>query len=207
MITPPSGLITGIEAETRNPSAKLDIDWNMNVASGEWADLDAYSFQDESDNIINIEIFSEMGGDSDQYSTADFDCELSNTNNKYTPKSGKNLLKNSGFELDWNYWTNAASGLASAEILDDMERSGRKYLKINNPSGIHPYVYSDKISIFTTDGYHYVTNEKDEYYNLSFYVIGNGQVSIQLNAYDIAASGIDDIDTGFVVGSIEEITF
>jgi hypothetical protein len=207
MINPPSGLITGIEAETRNPSAKLEIDWNMNVASGEWADLDAYSFQDESDNIINIEIFSEMGGDSDQYSTADFDCELSNANNRYTPKANKNILKNSGFELDFKYWSSLFVSPASGQVMDDYERSGRKYLKITNPSSGHPYVFSDRVSIFSTDGYHYITNETDEYYNLSFYVIGSGQLSIGLRAYDITASGSNDIDTGFIVGSIEEISF
>lgn len=207
MIPIPSGLIVGIEAETRNPSAKLEIDWQMNVASGEWADMTAYNFDDESDNIVSIEIYSEMGGDSDQYSTSDFDCELLNTNNRYTPKENKNILKNGGFELDFNYWSSRFVAPASGQIMDDYERSGRKYLKLTNPSSGSPYVFSDAVKIFETDGYHFVTNDKDEDYVLSFYVIGSGQLSIGLRAYDITASGSNDITTGFVTGSIEEITF
>jgi len=208
MITASSGLLSGIEAETRNPTAYLGVDWKMNVASGEWADIDVYDFDDESDSILSIEIYSEMVGDFDQYSTSDFDCELINTNNRFTPEENKNLLKNPGFELEEEYWSFVSSGVENIEVIDDTARTGRKYLKITNPASGSPYAFSDATPIFKTDGYHYVTNDEDTYYNLSFYVIGSGQLSIGLRAYDQSASGLNiDIDNGFITGSIEEITF
>lgn len=207
MITASSGLLSAIESETRNPTAKLEIDWNMNVASGEWADISVYDFDDESLNIKSIEIYTEMGGDSDQYSTSDFDCELINSNNRYTPKANKNLLKNSGFELGDLYWTYVATGLQNIEVIDDTARSGRKYLKMNNPIASGLQAYSDKVDIFTTDGYHFVTNSEAKWYTLSFYVIASGLVSIALKAYNQSASGVNNLNTGFVTGAVSSLTF
>ena len=134
MLTPPSGLIINMDSYTRNPTAKVSISWDTVLASGEWfvldqsqldtgailtqseyeegetileglSDIDSRIYADETEYLISLQGFSELIGDSYQYSISDMDIDLDNTDNRYTPRENKNKLQNPGFEFnktDWN---------------------------------------------------------------------------------------------------------
>lgn len=170
MINPPSGLIEQTDYYTRNPAAKINISWGSTLISGEWfvideslvdsnslitkitypdgadieefiSDIDAYVFSDESEYIQMIEGYSELLGDSFQYSSSDMDCELDNSNNRFTPRKNKNKLANPGFEDNKDFWNEYIGG---SELVDQEQLTSSSNILniggINTPIGGQSFI-------------------------------------------------------------------
>jgi len=230
MIIAPSGLIVNMESYTRNPTAKLAISWSTVLASGEWfrldqseldsgailsqyeyeesetiieglSDIDSRVYSDETSYLMSLEGYSELIGDSYQYSISDIDIELDNSDNRFTPRDNKNRLANPGFEYNKSDWNEVVTGEATVVIDENNPRTGLRDLQINNPSNDPSYVFSDVVPIYTTDGYNVTPTEQVETWCLSAYVLGSGIVNLNLLAYGFSASGVQDITTGYISGS------
>ena len=230
MIPAPSGLISNMDSYTRNPTAKVFISWDTVLLSGEWfrldqsqmdtgailsqseyedgetiieglSSVDSRIYADETEYLMGLEGYAELLGDSYQYSISDMDIELDNTDNRYTPRDNKNRLSNPGFEFSKNDWNEVVTGAVTVEIDESNPRGDIRDLQINNPSDDPSYVFSDPVAIYDTDGYNITPIESSEDWVLSFYVLGSGVVNLNLLAYDLSASGVADISTGYLRGS------
>ena len=229
MLTPSSGLITNMESFTRNPTAKVSISWDTVLSSGEWftldqsqldtgailtqleydegdsvleglSSIDSRLYVDETKYLLSLEGYSELLGDSYQYSISDMDIELDNSDNRYTPRDNKNRLKNAGFEFNKTGWNETTSLDASIVIDENSPNLGIRDLQMQRPtvSGV-AQVFSNVIPIYETDGYT-ITPSEEETWNLSFYVLGSGIVNLSLMAYDLSASGVNNLTTGYLRG-------
>lgn len=230
MIEAPSGLISNMDSYTRNPTAKVSISWDTVLSSGEWfvldqsqfdtgailtqseyeegetileglSSIDSRLYEDETEYLIGIEGFSELIGDNYQYSISDLDIELDNTDNRYTPRDNKNRLSNAGFEFNKTGWNEEITGDISIIIDEDDPNLGIRDLQINNPSDDPSYVFSNVVPIYETDGYNITPTDEEEPWSLSFYVKGSGIVNLSLIAYDLSASGVSNITTGYLRGA------
>ncbi len=235
MIIAPSGLISNMESYTRNPTSKLFISWDTILLSGEWfkldqteldsggiltqyeyeegdtileglSDIDSRIYTDETDYLLSLEGYSKLQGDSYQYSIADMDVLLDNTNSRYIPRENKNKLNNSGFEFNKDSWNESLGTNASSFIDEYNPHYGIRDLQINNPDQNDALIFSNIIDVYTTDGYNKIPILSAEDWNLSFYATGSGIMSLNLMAYDLSASGSNDITTGYLSGSAYQIS-
>jgi hypothetical protein len=226
----PSGLIANMDAYTRHPTVNLGISWDNSLTSGEWfrldesfldsnsiltlspyldgqeiqeviTDADARVYVDESEYVLMLEGFSQLIGDNFQYSMSDMDCELDNTNNRFTPREGTNRLENPGFELSKQHWNESVSTQGSAKVDEDNERTGVRCLQLNNPSTEPVYIFSDIIE--TNDG---DVTSIPESWTYSQYVRGAGDAALQLLAFSQSNSGVQNISTGLLAGAAYNIT-
>jgi len=231
MITPSSGLIQNMDSMTRNPTAKLSISWDTVLLSGEWfrldqsafdtgailsqsnylegativeglSDVDSRIYSDESEYVLSLEGYSELLGDSYQYSMSDMDIELDNADNRFTPRDNKNKLDNPGFEFNKNSWNEYISLNASIIIDENFPNLGIRDLQMQRPthSGV-AQVFSNIVPIYSTDGYSLTPIIAEEPWTLSFYVLGSGVVNLSLMAYGLSASGVSNTTTGYLRGA------
>ena len=222
----PSGLKTNMESSVRNPTAELYVSWNDTLISGEWfrldqslldnnalltsraylenetiveliTDVDAKIYADESEYVEMLEGYSELIGDSQHYASSDLDFELINTNNRFTPRANKNILKNPGFEDNKSYW-NEQMGVDAVGIINEVDvYSGIRSYQINNPSYSEAYTFSNVMEI---------DNDTDTDYVFSQYLTGSGIVTIELSSYELSASGANDITTGLLDTAVYQDT-
>lgn len=222
MIQPPSGYIQNMDSMTRNPRAKLRVSWANVLLSGEWFrldqsvldggglltmdsylqgetileylnEIDAYNFEDETEFVKSIEGYSELLGDNYQSSVSDFDAELVNTNNRFTPRDNKNKLKNPSFENSFDYW-NLVEGFSGDISIDERTlRTGIRSSHFINPSGEHVYEFSDTMPM--NDGNE---TEVDEWWSYSQYLIGSGIAYIELKAFDSLNFDANNLTTGLL---------
>jgi len=226
----PSGLITNMEAYTRHPTVNLGVSWDNSLTSGEWfrldesfldsngiltltpyldgqeiqeviTDADSRVYADESQYVKMLEGFSQLVGDNFQYAMSDMDCELDNTNNRFTPRQGANRLENPGFELSKQHWNESVGSDGSAVVDEDNEKTGVRCLQLNNPSAEPVYIFSDIIE--TNDG---DVTSIPESWVYSEYVRGAGAASLQLRAFSQSNSGVQNISTGLLGGAAYNIT-
>lgn len=234
MITSPSGLIANMDSMTRNPTAKLFVSWDTVLASGEWfrldqsyldsgailsqynylngqtiieglSDVDSRIYEEESEYIMSLEGYAELLGDSYQYSIADMDVELDNSNNRFTPRNNKNKLANPGFEFNKNSWNEVVQSSGVLSIDETDQRLGIRDLQIYNPAFERVYSFSDVIILSNDPNNAEVplVSAQDEYWTFSFYVSCSGMVNLSLLGYDLSASGVHDITTGYRNGATE----
>jgi photosystem II stability/assembly factor-like uncharacterized protein len=224
MITPSSGLTTNMESYTRNPTAKLSVSWNTVLLSGEWfrldqsefdtgailtqeeyeqginiseslSDIDSRVYSDESDYLIMLEGYAELLGDSYQYSIADLDVELDNSNNRFTPRENKNKLLNPGFEYNKENWNESLGTSVVSSIDENNVRTGIRSLHIQNPVASGSLIFSDLIPIYSSDGISNTPVLIPEYWSYSQYHTGSGvNNAIQLRAYDNNSNNYEFIE-------------
>jgi hypothetical protein len=209
VITPSSGLLENIESKTRNPIANLKVSWGNILLSGEWFrldqstldsnslltikpylfgetveeyinEIDGYKYEDESPYVKMLEGYTELIGDNYQYSISDFDCELINTNNRFTPRQNKNLLPNPGLENSLDYWNISTSGLVEIKIDENKMIHGIRSAYFRGPTNSNSYatIFSDRFSINKDIGI--LTEENFSY---SQYLMGSGLAYLDLRAY------------------------
>lgn len=225
MITPPAGFIDRMNSKTRNPTQRLLVSWQNTLLSGEWfrldqsrldsgailtkipyldgvtitdfiADLDSKVYEDESEYVMMLEGYAEALGDNGQYSISDFDCELVNTNNRFTPRANKNLLKNPGYEDSFNYW-NGITGVNATQVIDENHpRSGVRAGQLNNPSVNENALFSDPMPLNDGSPIDFAEN-----YTFSDYVMGSGLLTICLRSYDHRAVGNNHNITSGLIAS------
>lgn len=223
MIQPPADFISKMDSKTRNPTQGLLISWNNTLLSGEWfrldqsmldsgailtktsyldgvaitdfiSDLDSKVYSDESPYVIMLEGYAEALGDNGQYSISDFDCELDNTNNRFTPRANKNLLLNPGYEDSKNYW-NEIMGINANSIIDESHpRTGVRAIQLNNPSTNQDAFFSDPMPLNDGDPIDFTTP-----YVFSDYVMGSGLLTMCIRSYDSNVIGNNhNITSGFL---------
>lgn len=225
MITPPAGFIDKMNSKTRNPTQRLLVSWKNTLLSGEWfrldqsrldsgailtkipyldgvtitdfiADLDSKVYKDESEYVMMLEGYAEALGDNGQYSISDFDCELVNTNNRFTPRINKNLLKNPGYEDSFSYW-NSILGVDSTKVIDeDNPRIGIRAAQLNNPSSNENALFSSLIPLNYGSPIDFSEN-----YTFSDYVMGSGVLTICLRSYNNNAIGNNHNITSGLIAS------
>jgi hypothetical protein len=209
VITPSSGLLDNLESATRNPIANLRVSWGNILLSGEWFrldqstldgnclltikpylfgetieeyinEIDGYKYDDESPYIKMLEGYTELIGDNYQYSISDFDCELINTNNRFTPRQNKNLLPNPGLENSLDYWNITTSGLTEIKIDENKMIHGIRSAYFRGPVEEDGYatIYSDRFSINKEMGILI-----EENFSYSQYLMGSGLAYLDLRAY------------------------
>lgn len=218
--------MTNMDSYLRNPTARVFVSWKDVLASGEWArldqsllddgalltsksyleneqiietitDIDARLYDDESEFVATLEGYSELVGDSLHYATSDLDFKLLNTNNRFTPRSNKNLLINSNFEKSKSSWNEVMGAGANGIINTNDVLSPIRSYQLNNPSSNNSYIFSNRIVL---DDY------TDKTYVYSQYITGSGIANIQLRSYSLVASGASDITTGLVSTGNNSIT-
>jgi len=224
-------IVTLGSKELRQPTNVLEISWKNILTSGEWfrldqgeldsgailtkdnyletetiieiiTDVNAKVYVDESEYVLMLEGFSELIGDNYQYSISDFDCELDNTENRFTPKENKNKLPNPSFEFKKNNWNEEITGNADISVSELQSRTPLRSLFIENPNADTAYVFSDAIPLNEDD----LTGEikpinGDQNWSNSFYINGSGQASIALYAFSLSNSGVNNISTGYLSAS------
>ena len=223
MITPPTDFISKMDSKTRNPTQGLLVSWNNILLSGEWfrldqskldsgailtktpyldgvtitdfiSDLDSKVYDDESQYVIMLEGYAEALGDNGQYSISDFDCELVNTNNRFTPRANKNKLLNPGYEQSKEYWNEINGVGASTVINENSVRTGVRSLQANNPSVNEDAVFSDPIELNDGDPISIAEN-----WTFSDYVMGSGLLTMCIKSYDNRALGNNhNVTSGFL---------
>jgi hypothetical protein len=211
--------------ELRQPTNKLEISWKNVLSSGEWfrldqstldsgailtresyeeeeniteiiTDVNAKVYSDESEYVMMLEGFSELIGDNYQYAISDFDCELDNTTNRFTPRENKNKLENPSFEFNKNDWNEEIGGAAAVSITENVSRTPIRSMYIENPSADDVYVFSNVIKLNEDNPI-----SGDEDWSYSFYINGSGNANINLYAFGQTNSGVNDISTGYLSGS------
>lgn len=221
----PSGLLDYVNDPTRNPTAKLEVSWGNVLVSGEWfrldqseldsgsilsqenyledeaiteiiTDADAKVYVDESEHIIMLEGYSELIGDNLQYAISDFDCDLDNTNNRFTPRENKNKLVNQSFEYNKNNWHENFEGDSFSEIDATVARTDIRSLRIDNQSTDIAYIFSDRITLNDDDPINF-----SEDWVFSQYLRGEGTAYLQLHAFSLVNSGVQNISTGLLQSS------
>jgi hypothetical protein len=224
MITPPTGFIAKMDSKTRNPTQGLLVSWNNTLLSGEWfrldqsmldsgailtkipyldgvtitdfiSDLDSKVYEDESAYVLMLEGYSEALGDNGQYSISDFDCELVNTNNRFTPRANKNMLLNPGYEDSKTYW-NEINGIGANTVIDeDNPRTGIRALQLNNPSVNEDAMFSDPMALNDGSPIDFSTP-----YVFSDYIMGSGVLTMCIKSYDDRAIGNNHNITSGLLG-------
>lgn len=156
---------------------------------------DYFYYSDETGYVINAEGREDLYGDLFQYMSSECDITLANSNDRFTPRTNKNKIKNGSFELGENYW-NIASGIsASMQIVgDDIGVvSGVNALRFNNmgeESVEDVFIYSDTYSIASGVG---------GTYTASVYAMGTGEMDLRLVSI---ASGITPLSSGVKIGTM-----
>lgn len=230
MITPPSGLLDNMNSATRNPVARLSVSWSNILQSGEWFRLDQstldgncfltiapylygitiaeninniddYSYSDESVYVKMLEGYSELIGDNYQYSISDFDCELENTNNRFTPRTNKNILKNPGFENSFDYW-NMQKGVSGEVNIDEVKLiHGIRSAYLRNPAHEAVALFSDRIETSKD-----IAQTMANTYQYSQYLMGSGICYLDIEAFDSNNLSGDDLSTGLIKSAVQPFT-
>ena len=219
MITPPSGLVENMNSATRNPFATIKIAWNNVISSGEWFrmdqsqmdsgslltakpyllgevieelinEIDAFIYDDESAYIKTIEGYSEFIGDSYQYSVSDFDCELLNFDNRFTPSKNKNILKNPGFENSFDFWNLST---VSGDVFIDTDEMNNGIRSCTFRNSTTDYLFSNLMEL--NEGL--VINEATDY-TFSSYLNGSGIGRVSMKTYGTDANGFENIASGLI---------